>query len=242
VDLLIAIIAILVVFFLAAFGGHVSAKGSGQKKLFWVLGMVGVFATIAQTIRQQRSQSAFEIALETLTETSLKTVTGGDSFCFIQMQIGQDGIYPIVLSIGKYPVYDLTLRQWDPEDWTAPLLTSPHDRFAKVASETSILGTLPNDDYKNIREMPLPTRDKRYDAEFSARNGSWSQEMMLRSTPAGWKFATLVRKSRRVAKTAGERYGQPLCYHVDPDFPEKELNEMRRWVQNAPKCEAGSHP
>lgn len=144
---------------------------------------------------------------------------------------------------GKYPVYDLTMRLWDPEEWKK-LSISAHDGFAKIAAETSQLGTLPNDDFKNIGMIPLPTADIEYAAQFSARNGSWSQTLILRHTPPnGWKFATLVRKSRKVAKSDAELRNQPvLCYFADPGFPEKEPNELTQWAQNAPKCEAGSHP
>lgn len=82
---------------------------------------------------------------------------------------------------GKYPVYDLTMRLRDPEEWKK-LSISAHDGFAKIAAETSQLGTLPNDDFKNIGMIPLPTADIEYAAQFSARNGSWSQTLILRHT------------------------------------------------------------
>jgi hypothetical protein len=172
-----------------------------------------------------------------LTETAIKTVTGGDSFCYLHIMVGEDGLYPTVLSQGRYPLYDLSLRLWDPEEWknTPPLLGST---LSKVSTETSRLGTLPSKDYISLGRLPLPAgAEKQYAAEFSARNGSWTQSILLRRSGSSWKVATIVQKSFRVGKI--KELNQPrrvLCYAVEPDFPQREAGELRRWVGNSHIC------
>jgi len=172
-----------------------------------------------------------------LTETAIKTVTGGDSFCYLHILVREDGLYPTVLSEGRYPVYDLSLRLWDPEEWknTPPSLGST---LNKVSTEISRLGTLPSKDYINLGRLPLPSGvEKQYAAEFSARNGSWAQSIVLRRSGNSWKVATIVQKSVRVAKFRELNQPRPiLCYEVDRDFPEREPGELRRWVGNAHIC------
>jgi hypothetical protein len=166
-----------------------------------------------------------------LTETAIKTVTGGDTFCYLHVTVGDDGLYPTVLSQGRYPLFDLSLRLWDPEEWkNAPHLLG--STLSKVSTETSRLGTLPSNDYINLGRLPLPTgSEKQYAAEFSARNGSWTQTIVLRRSASSWKLATIVQKSFRVAKA--KELNPPrrvLCYAVEPGFPLREAGELRGWV------------
>jgi hypothetical protein len=214
-------------------GGLLSAKTAFHKKMFLVLGSLGVLLTITQAIRQAQSQ-----------ESALRTITGGDSFCFVRLQVGSEGVYPVVLNSGQYPLYDLSMRLWDPEEWTTTAPISVDAAWPKSASETSQLGTLPNDDYRNAAKLPLPGIDKTYKTyavEFSARNGSWTQTLWLRRSPKGWKTASIVRRSQRIAKGTPV-LGSKMCYYVDQDFPLQSPGEVRSWAQDVPVCVVGSHP
>jgi len=170
-------------------------------------------------------------------------ITGGNSFCYIHMQVGQDGIYPVVLSVGQYNLQDLTMRLWDPEEWKNSTM-SPSAILDKVKSETTKLGPLPKNDYKNLDRLPLPAGAyKQYFAEFSALNGSWVQTFNLRRSPEGWKIGSFVRKNLKMAKSDAEKMNQPVwCYEVDPGFPERDPNEVKRVIRDAhgQRCEAGS--
>ncbi len=213
-------------------GGLLAAKTALHRKMFWVLGLLGVLFTITQAIRQAQSQ-----------ETVLKTITGGDSFCFVRLQVGSQGVYPVVLNSGQYPLYDLSMRLWDPEEWSTTSTISVDAAWPKIASETSQLGTLPNDDYRNAAKLLSPAAGKTYityAAEFSARNGSWSQTLWLRQSPKGWKTASLVRRSQRVVKGTPVP-GPKLCYYVDQDFPLQSPDEVKSWAQDVPVCVVGSH-
>lgn len=173
-----------------------------------------------------------------LAETAINTATGGKGFCYLRMEVGEDGLYPVVLSKGRYPLYDLSLRLWNPEEWK-PTTPSRNALLNKVAAETSQLGTLPRKDYIMLGRMPLPSgTEKQYAAEFSARNGSWSQSIVLRRSGKSWKVATIVQKSARVVKFKELNQARSvLCYEADPDFPEREAGELRRWVGHAQRCQ-----
>lgn len=172
-----------------------------------------------------------------LAETAISTSTGGNSFCYLRMLVRSDGIYPVVLSKGRYPLYDLHLRVWDPEEWkTSP--RSLNSLLTKVAEETTRLGTLPSRDYINLGRMPLPVgAEKQYAAEFSARNGSWFQSILLRRSRDSWKVATIVQRSIRAGTLKELNQSRPiLCHEADPDFPEREAGELRRRAGNARPC------
>jgi hypothetical protein len=229
VDIGVAILLAVVVGVLTLLGGLLAAKTSVHRKMFWALGVLGVVLTVTQAVRQAQSQDA-----------SLKTVTGGDSFCFVRLEVGNEGVYPIVLSSGRYPLYDLSMRLWDPEEWKTASVLSVDAVWPKTAAETFQLGTLPNDDYRNAHKIPLPATDKIYAVEFSARNGSWSQTVWVRRSIKGWKTASLVRHSQRVGKAPV--LGPKMCLYVDQDFPLQSPDEVKNWAQDVPACVVGSHP
>jgi hypothetical protein len=115
--------------------------------MFWALGALGVVLTITQAVRQAQSQ-----------ETVFKTITGGDSFSFVHLEVGNEGVCPLVLNSGQYPLYDLSMRLWDPEEWKNASVISVDAAWPKAASETFQLGTLPNDDYRHATRIPLRNR------------------------------------------------------------------------------------
>jgi hypothetical protein len=171
-------------------------------------------------------------------DASLKTVTGGDSFCFVRLQVGNEGLYPVVLSSGRYPLYDLSMRLWDPEEWKSASAMTIDAVWPKSASETAQLGTLPNDDYRHATKIPLPATDKMYAIEFSARNGSWSQTLWLRRSVKGWKTASFVRHTQRMGK-GPPVLGPKMCYYIDQDFPFQSADDAKGWAQDVPACVAG---
>lgn len=232
-DIGVAVVLAVILASMSILGGLLSAKKTWHRKVIWVLGSLGVLLTITQAIRQAQSQ-----------EAALKTITGGDSFCFVRLQVGSEGVYPVVLNSGRYPLYDLSMRLWDPEEWTTSSPISIDAAWPKSASETSQLGTLPDDDYRNAAKLPLPATGKTYKtyaAEFSARNGSWTQTIWLRRSPKSWKTASLVRGSQRVAKGTPTP-GSKMCYYVDQDFPLQSPDEVESWAQNVPVCVVGRIP
>jgi hypothetical protein len=231
-DIGVAVVLAVTLAGMTILGGLLSAKTTLHRRVFWVLGLLGVLLAITQAIRQAQSQ-----------EAAFKTITGGDSFCFVRLQVGSGGVYPVVLSSGQYPLYDLSMRLWEPEEWRTTSPISADTAWPKVASETSQLGTLPNDDYRNAAKLRLPAIEKTYityAVEFSARNGSWTQTLWLRRSPQGWKTASLVRRSQRVAKGTPV-LGSKMCYFVDQDFPLQSPDEVKSWAQDAPVCVVGPH-
>jgi hypothetical protein len=277
-DLAVAALLALIVFTLAAFGGHVSAERPGHKTTFWILGAIGVVLMILQTYRQQYTQTEFQRQITTKTERNLQLsrkiteqagvalelqkqitakteqnlqlsqkltqqgdnalqwITGGHSLCYINMLVESDGLQPVVLNKGQYPLYDLTVRLWDTKDYAGSMPSS--DFRARAIRETVKLGTLPNNDFAELDSIALPDGIERtYSAEFAARNGSWSQIIVLRRTDTGWKVATVVQRSARVVKFAELNKPRPvLCYEAAPDFPEAVPGELRLWAGSAKRC------
>jgi hypothetical protein len=231
VDISLAIVSAVSVGVLTVLGGLLSAKVGWHRKVIWAVGSLATILAIVQAIRQVQAQDSY-----------LRTITGGNSFCFVRVTPGNEGLYPLVLNSGNYPVYDLSVRLWDPEEWKSDSVITIDTVWPKVAAETVQLGTLPNDDYRRIAKIPLPTNNEAFAIEFSARNGSWRQSLLVRRSPQGWKTASVVRHSRKVG-TEEEitKAGTRICYYVDTGFPLQSADELKNWMQDVPICAPGSH-
>jgi hypothetical protein len=230
IDVTVGVVLAAAVSVITLLGALLAAKTRAQRTAFWVCGTLAFVLTIIQIVRQAQSQDA-----------SLKNITGGDSFCFVRLQFDNAGVYVVVLSSGKYPLYDLSMRLWHPEEWRTAVPPTPELVWSKVAAETTSLGTLPNDDFRNALKFPLPSTGSMYDIEFSARNGSWLQTLWVRPSLQGWKMASIVRHTQKVGGVEAQKPGRKICFYIDQGFPFQPSDEASTWAQDTPPCVPGSH-
>lgn len=156
-----------------------------------------------------------------LTKDNLGAVTGGDSYCYLYVveaeRMGEQGPHTLAVHVGKHPLYDLEIRlvtSRTPDYWSM----LPPDLAARLGP-----GHSGNSKHRNMRPGTAewsfsvrPIRDaedpQRFTFSFTARNGSWTQNMTLRKVGAEWKAA-----SRVVGDSAtGESL---LREEVEPGFP-----------------------
>lgn len=230
-DIGISAVLAVVVLAIAIWGGVIAARNRTDRTLFWSLGAVAGVLSITQVVRQAQSQDAV-----------LKTISGGDSFSFARVEVGDGVAYFLVLNSGPYPLYDLSMRVWRPDEWKE-LLASPTKHldlvWSKAETENTVLGSLPNDDYRRATKSLLPSTGTEYEIEFSARNGSWDQLLWVRPSLHGWRTASIVRHTKKVGGAEAQKPGPVICYYIDQDFPFGP-DDDRTWARDAPRCAAGS--
>lgn len=232
VDIVVGILLALAVLGTTVWGVVSTPKTGKEKIWFCVLGAFAVVLTVIQVTRQAQSQDA-----------SLKTITGGDSFSFARLEFDSNSAYFVVLNSGQYPLYDLSMRLWQPDEWTNIGTPTLGFVWSKTAAETTLLGTLPNGQYRRAAKLPLPVPPMRralYDIEFSARNGGWLQSLWARDSPHGWKVASIVRRFQQVGGAEAQKPGARMCFYVDQGFPFDQGEQTSTWAADAPKCVASS--
>ncbi len=212
---------------IVAIGGIVAAVG----------GLVAVYGGLRAS--QQQAEDAKKLH-EAQTE-GFRQVTGGDSFCYLKIQpSGAVDSDLVVLHEGKYPISDISLRFVDSDQLTGPTPPglSAMDRILKAQINIPV-GTLPIKGFRVVGRIQIPSgiKEKKYVASFTARNGSWDEEVILRRTNAGdWRVALKVNENPGQVTLAELDKPAILLFHkVDPDFPVQSSHEIQDWLGEAPR-------
>jgi len=212
---------------IVAIGGLVAALG----------GLIAVYGGLR--VSQQQAEDA-KTLYEAQTE-GFRQVTGGDSFCYLKiLPSDATNVDLAVLHEGRYPISDISLRFVDSDQLAGPTPpgVSPMDRILKAQLNIPV-GTLPVKGFRLVGriQIPLGTVEKSYLASFTARNGSWDEQVILRRTNArDWRVALKV--NERPGQVTFAELDKPtklLFHNVDPDFPVKSNHEIQDWLGEAPK-------
>jgi hypothetical protein len=157
-------------------------------------------------IRQKNEEIAH------LQHEAANIVTGGDSFCWMQLSMS-DGpdrpAQPVFVHIGQYPLYDVTARIVDVDAiMKAPSLSGSVD----FGITLSIGNMTPG--FAMITGTRLPQTSGstlNYNVFFVARNGSWTQLIRMRRIEGGWVTATKV--------VSGMDHPKEVIREVNNGFP-----------------------
>ncbi len=173
-----------------------------------------------QQLSQQLAQKSDEVAR--LNQVIAASVTGGDSFCYMSLALGQGETNSpdlVFVHQGKYPLYDITVRIVDLDKWEQLGLTAQN--LFKAEARINI-GNLSLNQASALGTWPLPNSDQqRYNLFFVARNGFWTQLLRLRRVQGRWKVAT------RITQESGKKV-RVLFEKIDKDFPRDKLG-MVQW-------------
>lgn len=165
-----------------------------------------------------------------LNEHINNSVTGGDSFCYYMLSSleNSNSLERLLVHFGEFPIYNLYIRIIDCNkvDEIQKKYKRQDLRMIRElqyeATETIRRGTLVKAGLGNIAADPielfrLPSHaDKQeYKIFFTARNGSWSQQVLLRRVNDKWTWAT------RVTRIDGV-----LRVYVSRDFPRDDKGEV----------------
>jgi hypothetical protein len=129
-----------------------------------------------------------------LAKESIATVTGGDSYSYMDFiyQLGAPP-RPIFIHCGKYPLYNVSIRVVD--------LNALRTRVELHQPLDAVLGITLNIDELQVGTgwfssgFTIPFSDDRaqdFNVFFSARNGTWTEELRLRKVDNNWVKALRV--------------------------------------------------
>jgi hypothetical protein len=155
---------------------------------------------------------------------NLKTVTGGDSFCYLTVTYLQSATrlgIPFVVHVGKYPLYDLEARIVDLEAFSRrpPTLEAFGDLIIRPGNlavgkawfDTSI-------------SIPITEPNKQdFNIFFTAKNGSWNEALKFRLVQGAWQMALSVRLDVMPKNKTDKMTSRKVYEVVSDQFPKTEL-------------------
>lgn len=155
-----------------------------------------------------------------LARESISTVTGGDSFCYMDFNYQFGRPIPVFLHSGKYPLYDVGVRITD------------LNKFRKMVELKQPL-TLSSDINLSLGELQvgkswfspavfIPFSDETaqdFNIFFSARNGAWTEELRLRKVGNDWCQALRVSFMPLGATKSSDK---PVFEKIAKEFPRNE--------------------
>jgi hypothetical protein len=171
-------------------------------------------------ISDQTVQSA-EIAKE-----AIKNVTGADSFCYFQPTfISESSIGVGLVSAGKYPLYEVSIRITD----------AKYTRMTKDVGSSDLLSTKIGDISPpgSFRSLPssvgfkIPGDRQELNIFFSGKNGWWTQLWRLQRINGQWESASIV-----TGALDQHRYpkGAILEKRVTNGYPAEMLAKDQDWA------------
>lgn len=157
---------------------------------------VGIASTTAK-LQQSLKDSASRI--EELSVESIKTQTGGDSFCY--MTFGRNTLGPQALRllwpVGRYPLSDVRATIFDA---ASNDIFNPKERL-QIGSMAEGLPI-----YLNFIDVGT---GQDFNIEFVGKNGMWSESLKVRRVGEIWAQKIKVTRGKKV-----------LYEWTDPEFPE----------------------
>ncbi|HAU8253846.1 TPA: hypothetical protein I7148_21570 [Vibrio vulnificus] len=169
----------------------------------------------AQKIERDRLEKKFESVLEKIENENRETInhlTGGDSFSWIQigsMNNATNSGTIVVIHQGRYPLYEVNARIVDLNKFNA--LQGNFNIHSLSTTEINLnIGNLIPElaVMKQSIQLGHPTAQN-YNVFFSARNGTYTQEIRMRKVQGDWKTATRVTNSD----------GDEIFEQVDKNYP-----------------------
>ena len=195
--------------------------------LYWVTGLslaAGIVVTVGDDLTRRRELAALtdELArIQTAVRRTSDAVTGGESFPYLNIVEGR----VLLINEGRDPLYDIGVRMWDPSDYRNVMTSAEFWQLERRALNFTV-SNMPPASAREVAQLQLPaTRVKTFEATMIARNGSFSQQLVMRQVDGAWR--TAYRIFRGPAKLPAGR----LLERVDPLFPRDQRGEVR-WDGN----------
>jgi cell division protein FtsB len=149
------------------------------------------------------AQRSDQIAV--LSRQAIANVTGGDSFCYLDLSyLNGPSPLPALITGGDNPVYDLQVRIVDLElsdriekEREAAGRPLTFNTFSAAERVVKLTDTIPPHAYRLLQEVSWPTLTgdaKSYNIFFFARNGEYIEQLRLRRVAGSWARALRVYK------------------------------------------------
>ena len=152
-----------------------------------------VWSNIDQTkYNEKLNEKNEEIAR--LSKEIVHSVTGGDTICYI-MPISNQPDFGTLVSVGNYPLYDLTARFTDLEEFEKnPEKTITYDSLLRGDNILN-LNELPPKSAKPLGSIfKLHGDTRRWNIFFSARNGFFTELLRMKKVDGKWISAVQITK------------------------------------------------
>ena len=194
--------------------------------------LIGAFIAAAGAFWASLEQAQFERVLRTKSDeiAQLNTkiasaVTGGDSFCYLDLAIG-DGTTntPALMLVhqGEYPVYDVSVRIVDLQKFNVVKKSLTLETMAETQTVLPVGNVSPRQ-APVLGKCTLPnTQQQSFNVFISARNGFVTQLIRLQRIKGFWKSATKVTR-----KIYEENKSVVLLEKVDPEFPRDNTGQVQ---------------
>lgn len=189
--------------------------------LYWI---AGVFAAAAALWSDEQNAASTKLLrrqsekIEELSTRNASLVTGGDSFCYLDIAGLDDqtniGAF-VVVQQGDYPLFDVSARIVDLQLFSQ--ITEYTNKSVLSTEQLMEIGNLAAGsaslDFEKLFNLGSSgARD--FNIFFSARNGFFTQEVHFLKRDGHWL--------RRISVT---RDGRTIFESEDPDFPVEDLNQ-----------------
>jgi hypothetical protein len=156
---------------------------------------------------------------------SIMTVTGGDSYCWMDFLFQFGRPVPVFVHSGAYPLYDLVVRV---ADLNKERLKDLRHEPVSVADDVYVdIGALQVGRSWYNTGTVIPFSDERsqdFNVFFSARNGGWIELLRLRKVKDNWLSA--VRIEPEPMAGVPEVLRKPIFERVPKDFPKNEKGQV----------------
>jgi hypothetical protein len=186
--------------------------------LYWIAGIFAAAAALWSAEQNAASTKLLRKQSEKIGELSTRNaclVTGGDSFCYLDitgLDEGTDVGMCVVVQQGDYPLFDVSARIVDLQLFSQ--ITEHTIKSVLSTDQVMEIGNLAAGSASMAYEKPfmLGSSDARdFNIFFSARNGFFNQKLRFRKCNGHWL--------RKISVT---RDGQTIFELDDPGFPMEE--------------------
>ncbi|MFZ5994891.1 MAG: hypothetical protein ACOYU4_07900 [Thermodesulfobacteriota bacterium] len=156
-----------------------------------------------------------------LNKEIVKSVIGGDSFCYLMiasLDPHRDSGILMIIHQGGHPIYDVSARMADLQKMKAIEKDNMDFREVMQANTNIQIGNMAKGTAAPIGPFQLGSGTERnFNIFFSARNGLFTQLLRLKKINNKWVHATKV-----------ERDGKIIFEKIDGDFP-RNSDASVRW-------------
>jgi hypothetical protein len=188
----------------------------------------GIATTLSKAIDQNQKEFESTVshldAVAGLTQRSVSSIVGGNSFCYTEFlyYTPYDGLHPLTIAHGKYPLYDVNVRIVDlavPFPKTNAGGNTPekfkeeYAAYERLSTVNIPIGNLAaNSALSSNGTLSFDPSHGNFNLFFSARNGFWSED--YRSVAIDEH-----RRARAIRVFRGSTVQKPIYEKVDKDFP-----------------------
>jgi len=190
------------------------AKADWKERTLQTMIFAGAILSAWSSVDTAREQAQFEGETRSRLESVIASVIGGDSFCHLIVLTDEksgNGGRLMVSHGGKFPLYDVSARITDLEKWDEIKGQITWDLIQKTDTRLNLGNMIPGHASVLGRWEFFRTDRQRYNIFFSARNGSFDQNLRFVKVEGKWTVASRVLRDEIV-----------IFEEVDPKFPRRD--------------------